>query len=97
MIKETTFRLKNLKMHETRRGLAWFAELTKNGKVVGDVYDDGVNMVPALNLFSSKEYKEFIEWSNKFGDQDWVDDSAEAAGIYKLSEIYADEVEGVRL
>ena len=95
MIKETTFRLKNLKMHETSRGISWFAELTKDGKVVGDVYDDGCNMVPALNLFSAKLYQEFNEWSCKFGDKDWIDDSVDAAGIYKLSEIYAYEVEGV--
>jgi len=94
-IKENTFRLKNLKQYETPRGIAWLADITRDGQVVGDVFDDGANMVPAVNLNSAKVYQEFNEWSCQFGDKDWIDDSVEAAGVYKLSEIYAEEVEGV--
>ena len=95
MIKETTFRLKNLKEFETPRGIAWTADLTRNGKKVGDVFDDGANMVPSLNLGTGELYKEFRNWATLFGDQDWLDIDLEAAGVYKLSEIYAVEVEGV--
>jgi hypothetical protein len=95
MIKETTFRLKNLKEFETPNGIAWTADITKAGKVVGDVFDDSRGVVPSFSLGSKELYKEFKEWSTQYGDKDWLDIDLEAAGLYKLSEIYAVEVEGV--
>ena len=93
---EVIFRLKGLKELETSRGISWSAKVTRNGVVVGDVYDDGASIVP--DLYISKEYRaEFAEWSKLNADADWLAVDVDAEGVYALSDLYAKEVEGVKI
>lgn len=93
---EVIFRLKNLKELETSRGISWTAKVTRNGVLVGDVYDDGASIVPDLHI--SKEYRaEFLAWSKLNADAEWLAIDVEAAGVYALSDLYAKEVEGAHV
>lgn len=93
---EVIFRLKNLKELETSRGISWTAKVTRNGVVVGDVYDDGASIVP--DLYISKEYRaEFSAWSKLNADAEWLAIDVDAAGVYALSDLYAKEVEGAHV
>ena len=81
-------------MMETSNGVAWTADITRNKKKVGWVEDDSRGVVLRY-LFASKGIAiEFNEWSKNFGFQEWLDIDVPSAGLYKLSDIYAVEVEG---
>jgi hypothetical protein len=97
MNNETAFRLQNLKMKNTRDGVSWKAKILFNGDVVGDVFDDGANMFPSYNFKDLETEVNFQEWSKQFGMEDFQDIDLVASGLYALSEIYAEEVEGVKL
>ena len=93
-ITQEMFRLKNLKMLETSDGVAWTADLTLNKKKVGWVEDDARGVVLTYK-FDTKEVRiQFEEWSKMFGFQEWLEIDIASAGLYKLSEVYAYEVEG---
>lgn len=91
------FRLKNLSMLETPRGITWTADIYYKNELVGDCYDDGANMVPMYGFANKKSEKAFEEWSNQFGMEEFKDIDLVASGLYALSEIYAEEVEGVTI
>lgn len=93
---EIIFRLQNLKELETSRGISWTADVTRNGVVVGNVYDDGCALIP--DLYVSKEYRaDFSNWSKLNGHSDWLSVDVDAAGVYALSDLYAKEVEGINV
>ena len=89
------FRLINMEMLQTSNGVAWTADITLNNKKVGWVEDDSRGVIP-IYQFDTKEIRvQFEAWSKIFGFYDWLEIDVAAAGLYKLSEIYAEEVEGV--
>jgi hypothetical protein len=88
------FRLKNLKMRDTGDAIAWKADITLNGKKVGWVDDDGDNMFPSSAFNDLDIETKFKSWSLENGLTDWLEIDVVSAGLYKLSEIYAVEVEG---
>lgn len=96
-VKQEMFRLINMEMLETSNGVAWTADITLNNKKVGWVEDDSRGVVP-INFFDNKEIRlQFEEWSKEFGLTEWLEIDVASAGLYRLSEIYAEEVEGVTL
>ena len=91
------FRLKKMEMLETSHGIFWTADITLNGKKVGWVEDDGKNMIPDSG-FDSKEIRlQFEKWSKENGVTEWKEVDLIGSGLYKLSELYAIEVEGIKI
>lgn len=95
MFTEKMFRLKNLKMLETSNGVAWSAYITRNKKKVGWVEDDSRGVVLTYEFDSEEIRNQFEEWSKIYGFQEWLEIDIASAGLYKLSEVYAVEVEGL--
>lgn len=97
MQKQTAFRLKNLRMKNTSDGVSWKAKIYQNNVLVGDVFDDGANMFPNSNFKNEEVKANFEQWSKQFGMEEFKEFDLVSAGLYALSEIYAEEVEGVTL
>jgi hypothetical protein len=94
-VTQEMFRLINMEMLETSNGVAWTADITLNNKKVGWVEDDSKGVVP-IYRFDTKEVRmQFEEWSKIFGFTEWLEIDVASAGLYRLSDIYAFEVEGV--
>jgi len=85
------FELKNLKELETPRGISWTAKIVFRGKVVGDVFDDGCNMVPSYSFINREIEQLFEKWSEKYGMEEFKDVDLIASGLYFLSEVYDSE------
>jgi hypothetical protein len=82
------FKLENLKELETPRGVSWTADIVFRGEIVGDVYDDGCNIVPSYS-FTNKDMRQLFEkWSEMYGMEEFKDIDLIASGLYFLSEIY---------
>ena len=88
------FEFINLKELETSYGLSWTAEIFYKGEPVGDVYDNGANIVPSYHFINRDVEDLFIEWAKKYGLEDWKEIDLVAAGLYALSENYAYWYEG---
>jgi hypothetical protein len=84
------FELKNLKELETPQGISWTAEIVFRDKVVGDVYDNGSNIVPLYSFINREIEQLFEKWSEKYGMEEFKDIDLISAGLYFLSEIYSD-------
>lgn len=93
-ITQEMYRLKNLKMMETSNGVAWTANIIRNTKKIGWVEDDSRGVVLRYGFDSKEIAIEFEAWSKIFGFQEWIEIDIASAGLYKLSDIYAVEVEG---
>jgi hypothetical protein len=85
------FELKNLKELETPRGISWTADIVFRGEVVGDVYDDGCNIVPSYSFINKDMRQLFEKWSEMYGMEEFKDIDLIASGLYFLSEVYDSE------
>jgi hypothetical protein len=85
------FELKNLKELETPRGISWTADIVFRGEVVGDVYDNGCNIVPSYSFINKDMRQLFEKWSEKYGMEEFKDVDLIASGLYFLSEVYDSE------
>lgn len=96
-VPQKAIRFSNMKMLETHNGIAWTADIMVNDEKMGWVEDDGSCMVPDYGFDTPEVELMFEFWASSYGLAEWLDDDVFAAGLYKLSEIYAVEVEGMTL